>query len=164
MKPISRPQQVKIHVLAGQLFGADDAAYREMLGGFKVQSSSELSFARAFLVIEHLEESLGVKGEKGKRGKVGRESVGRESAAHPAKPRPGKARAREGRASAEQLAEIRRRWDALSTALPHEREGALRKFLRRRFHVAAPEWLSLEEAQKALNGLKDMKSRKACSA
>jgi hypothetical protein len=140
VKPISRPQQKKIQVMRRQLFGADDGAYREMLGGFRVKSSSELSFDRAGLVIEHLVEC-----------------VGRESAAHPAK----KATAREGRATAEQLAEIRRRWDALSNAAPHEREGALRKFLRRRFHVAAPEWLSLSEAQKVLNGLKAMRDRVA---
>jgi hypothetical protein len=145
MKPISRPQQKKIQVMRRQLFGADDGAYREMLGAFKVQSSSELSFARAGMVIEHLEECVG----------AGSTRHGRLEAA------PTKTGGRLRRANAEQLREIRRRWDVLSTALPHEREGALRRFLRRRFHVAAPEWLSLSEAQKVLNGLKAMRDRVA---
>ncbi len=137
---LSRPQQVKIQVLRRQLFGEDEGAYREMLGGFKVGSSKELSFNRAGMVIEHLEECLGIKAEAGKRGK-------------------GEKGKRAGRASQEQLTEIRRRWDALSVAPPWEREKGLRQFLKRRFHVTAPEWLSLEEAQKVLNGLKAMGKR-----
>jgi hypothetical protein len=142
MKIITRPQQVKIQTLRHQLFGADDGKYREMLGGFKVGSSKELSFARAGMVIEHLEECLG----KG--------AASREPGAVKAK-----SKARAGRASEEQLFEIRRRWGLLSVAAPHEREGALRKFLKRRFRVAAPEWLSLPQAQKVLNALKAMKQR-----
>jgi len=98
------------------------------------------------MVIEHLEECLG-------KSSVASGQLSVKS----------KAKARKGRPTAEQLAEIRRRWDLLSVAAPQEREGNLRRFLRRRFHAAAPEWLTLEQAQKVLNGLKAMAERKVIS-
>lgn len=138
------PGQVRyIQTMRRKLWGGDDAAYREMLGGMaRVKSCKDLKGPQIDLVIKHLERCLG----KGSMRTTGGTPV------PPTGNRP-------SRATAAQLAEIRRRWDGLSCAQPWEREGALRKFLHRRFNVAAPEWLTLTEAQKVLNGLKAMAAR-----
>ena len=130
-----------IKTLAGKVFGGDDAAYREMLWcQAKVKSCKDLKGALVEVVIRHLERSLG------------------KTPPTPPLEKGGEAR-KQPRATTQQLDEIRRRWDRLCVAPPWEREGALRKFLQRRFHVNSPEWLTLAEAQKVLNGLKAMMKR-----
>ena len=144
MSYVISPGQIKyIKTMSRQVFGGDDYAYREMLRGLaQVKSCKDLKGAKIGVVIRHLEKCLGRRTPE-------RRTPPRRIGA---------------RATAEQLEEIRRRWDSISLARPWKREGALRKFLQRRFHVAAPERLTLPLAQKVIEGLKAMAARPAKAA
>ncbi len=132
-----KPGQIKkIKVLARQVFGGDDAAYREMLWGqAKVKSCKALKGPAIDLVIRHLERCAG-----------------------------GDARTtRDARATGRTMSQIefiRFLWDRVSYAPPGEaREKALRQFLKRRFQVAAVEWLTPAVASKVIEALKEMRQR-----
>jgi hypothetical protein len=141
------PRQVKyIKAMSRRVFGADDEAYREMLWRVvKVKSCRDCSRLKASLVIEHLEKCLGIR----KAGQRDRRLHSRAPA--PARP------AAQARASARQVYEIRERWGRVSRAV--DQEQALRHFLGRMRLPQAVEWLSLPQAQKVIEALKQMARR-----
>jgi phage gp16-like protein len=133
MMEISAPQIQKIKVMQRKL-GLDDDAYREMLWGVaKVKSCKELKGPKIQLVMKHMEKCLGIEGKT-------------------SQPRP-------------QVREIRRLWGRVSRVAqewgPESRQAhqALKTFLWGRFKVAAPEWLTLPQAQRVIEALKAMGRR-----
>jgi len=158
---ISPAQIRKIKTMSGKVFGRDDAAYREMLRGQAgVLSCKELKGPKIQRVIRHLERCLG--GVSSEQGAGSSRSTG---AGTPTENRKPKTENRPLRATEAQLAEIRRLWGRVSrVALEWGRESrqaheALSKFLWRRFRAAAPEWLTLAQAQGVIEGLKAMAGR-----
>jgi len=140
MMEISNAQIKKIKVMQ-RVMGLDDDAYREMLWGVaRVKSCKELKGLKIQLVMKHMEKCLGIEGKT-------------------SKPRP-------------QVREIRRLWGRVSRVAqewgPESRQAheALNKFLWRRFQAAAPEWLTLPQAQRVIEALKAMGRREvqACGA
>lgn len=151
---ISSGQVRKIKTMSGKVFGQDDTAYREMLRGQAgVASCKELKGPKIQQVIRHLEKCLGaVKDHR------------LETCATTQNPEP-RIQNLPLRATDSQLAEIRRLWGRVSrVAQEWGRESrqaheALKTFLWRRFKAPAPEWLSLSQAQRVIEGLKAMEGR-----
>jgi len=148
------PGQVgKIKTMAGKIFGGDDEAYREMLWGVaRVKSCKELAGPKIQLVIRHLEQCLGQASQGQGPGVRGQEK--------PQGPQ---------RATDDQLGLIRGLWARVSRVAqewgPESRQAhqALNMFLYRRFRAAAPEWLTLPQAQRVIEALKAMGHRgQAC--
>lgn len=144
-------KQIKfIKTMSRQVFGGDDAAYREMLWGVaRVKSCKELKGAKIDVVIRHLEKCLGKQApEPGDR---------RLHSRAPNPPRPPLSKGGVSRATARQVYEIRELWAIVSRAA--DKEKALRSFLLNRFKVSAMEWLTLPQASKVIEGLKQMVRR-----
>lgn len=142
------PRQIKfIKTMSRQVFGGDDAAYREMLWGVaRVKSCKELKGAKIDVVIRHLEKCLGKQApEPGDR------------RLHSRAPKPLAGKPVQPRATARQVYEIRELWNLVSRAA--DKEKALRSFLSNRFKVSAMEWLTLPQASKVIEGLKQMVKR-----
>lgn len=162
MMEISKPQIKKIKVLQ-RAVGLDDDEYREMLWGVaRVRSCKDLKGPKIDLVIRHLERCLGQEGKRGK----GEKEV-RTTGYKPVPPTPNSPL----RATEAQLINIRRLWGRVSRVAqewgPESRQAhqALNKFLWGRFQVAAPEWLTLAQAQRVIEALKAMgQRRQACGA
>lgn len=148
----SRAQVRKIKTLQGLVFGDDDAAYREMLRGQAgVGSCKDLRGPKIDRVIRHLERCAGQTGNKRSAGET---------------PAPtGRGKRGPLRATEEQLDKIKVLWNNVSRVAwefgteSRQATQALNKFLLRRFRVAAPEWLTLLQAQKVIEALKAMGGR-----
>lgn len=150
----SRAQVRKIKTLQGLVFGDDDAAYREMLQGQAgVKSCKDLRGPKIDRVIRHLERCAGQVGDKRSAGET---------------PAPTGRRGKRGplRATEEQLEKIKVLWNNVSRVVweygteSRQAAQALNKFLLRRFKVAAPEWLTLPQAQDVIEALKEMDKRR----
>ncbi|MCL4501158.1 MAG: regulatory protein GemA [Deltaproteobacteria bacterium] len=152
MSLITRPQQRKLHAMARQVFGGDRDAYLEMLWGVaKVKSSTELTFAKASLVIDHLQKCLGQRPQ----GRHYRRL-------HSKAPQPQAGKPGPPRITARQMWEIRELWPKVCRAEDHKK--ALSSFLAR---MRLPEnlvWLTLNQAQKVIEALKQMAARAALKA
>jgi hypothetical protein len=145
MMQITKPQIKKIKVLQ-RAVGLDDDGYREMLWGVaRVKSCKELQGPKIDLIIRHLEKCAG--------------KITPSPAVHKGI---GKAPLR---ATEAQLQNILRLWGRVSRVAqewgPGSRQAheALKTFLHRRFNVAALEWLTLPQAQRAIEALKAMGRR-----
>lgn len=152
MLEISKPQIKKIKTLQ-RAVGLDDDGYREMLWGVaRVKSCKDLKGPKIQVVIKHLERCAG------------------QIPPNPPLPKGGG----KGplRATPDQLEHIRRLWGRVSRVAqewgPESRQAheALNKFLWRRFQKAAPEWLTLPQAQRVIEALKAMGRRRdaACGS
>ncbi|MBM4301631.1 MAG: regulatory protein GemA [Deltaproteobacteria bacterium] len=150
MMKISKGQIKKIKVLQ-RAVGLGDDGYREMLWGVaRVKSCKDLKGPKISLVIKHLEKCLGKQGS-GVRGQ-------------------GSARNLPLKATEAQLLTIRRLWGRVSRAGQEwgpesaQAHQALKAFLWGRFKAAAPEWLTLAQAQRVIEAIKAMGRREqACN-
>lgn len=156
MMKISSAQVKKIKVMQ-RAMGLDDDAYREMLWGVaRVKSCKELKGPKIQLVMQHMERCLG--GEGSSRFKV------QSSRLKTQNPKP-RTQNPPLRATEAQLINIRRLWGRVSRAGqewgPESKQAhqALMTFLWGRFKVAAPEWLTLPQAQRVIEALKAMGQR-----
>ena len=138
------PAQIKkIKTLARQVFGDDDAAYREMLRGqAQVKSCTALRGPQIDLVIRHLELCAGQRPVP--------QGQGQSRGAQAGKPTP----------TMSQKDYIRYLWDRVSYApggLP--REQALRRFIQARFQISDVEFLDQQTGIKVIEALKEMRKR-----
>ena len=139
------PAQIKKIKVLQRRAGLEDDDYRLLLWNLAgVKSCKDLKGPQVDLVIGHLERSAGQEQGPGVRGQ-GSGNLPR-------------------KATWRQLKEIRRLWDLVSVWPPPERETALRRFLKNRFGVAAPEWLLLGQASRVIEGLKIMAARQGPGA
>jgi|WetSurMetagenome_2_1015567.scaffolds.fasta_scaffold394292_2 hypothetical protein len=162
MMKISKPQIKKIKTLQ-RAIGLDDDGYREMLWGVaRAKSCKELQGPKIQLVMKHLERCLGKEQVSGSRC----QGSGKTRNLKPETRNPPL------RATEAQLINIRRLWGRASHVAqewgPESRQAheALKIFLWKRFKVAAPEWLTLAQAQRVIEALKAMgqRGKRVCGA
>ena len=151
MMEITKGQIKKIKVMQREA-GLDDDLYREMLWGVaKVKSCKDLKGPKIQLVVRHLERCIG----RASRPPQGASPENRKQ----------KTENQPLRATEAQLISIRRLWGRVSRAGqewgPESRQAheALKTFLCKRFKVAAPESLTLAQAQRVIEAVKAMGRR-----
>jgi hypothetical protein len=161
MMEISSAQVKKIKVMQ-RAMGLDDDGYREMLWGVaRVKSCKELKGPKIQLVMKHMERCLGGGGSSRLKVQSSKSNT-RNLKSETRNPPP--------RATEAQLINIRSLWGRVSRVAqewgPESRQAheALKTFLWKRFKVAAPEWLTLPQAQRVIEALKAMGRRedKSC--
>jgi len=140
---MATPNQIKkIHALKGAL-KLDDELYRELLGGFKVKSSTKLSIPKAEELIKHLEEKAVAAGVWEKRKPARAAKTSRKLA------------------DDDQSKKIRSLWLQLHQAgkVQNSSEEALATYVKRMSKVAALQWLSVKEASTVIEALKKWLAR-----
>jgi len=155
------PRQIKKIKVLQRAAGLDDDLYREMLWGLaRVKSCKDLKGPKIQVVIKHLEQCVGKVSGSRCQGSGKARNLKPETRNLPLK------------ATEAQLGEIRRLWGRASRAGrewgPESAQAhqALKTFLWGRFRVAAPEWLTLQQAQRVIEAVKAIGKReeRACGA
>jgi phage gp16-like protein len=133
----SAAQIKKIHALKGAL-KLEDEVYRQLLGGFKVKSSTKLSIPKADELIKDLEEKAVALGVWEKR--------------KPAR----KAKTTRKLADDDQSKKIRYLWLQLHKVgkVKDPSETALASYVNRMTNVAALQWLSVNQASRVIEAMK----------
>ncbi len=140
-RPIT-PRQIKAIKTLQRRLGLDDGDYRLMLWSVAgVKSCKDLSGPKVDLVISHLRRCAG-------------------QAAAPRRRPPQGGPAGPERATALQVKKIEALWGQVSRAPAASQAQALTNWLRNRFKVGALAWLSRQEAEKVIEGLKAMAGRR----
>lgn len=140
---MATPAQIKkIHALKGAL-KMDDELYRELLAGFKVNSSTKLSIPKAEELIQDLEEKAIAAGVWEKR--------------KPAR----KAKTTRKLADDEQSRLIRYLWIQLHQVgkVKNSSEDALGAYVKRMTGIAALQWLDVKQASKVIEAMKKWMER-----